>query len=230
MRDSRCGFCPNASGFAPLTIVVELNLHPMPEAKKGGLAEEKPRRRRFSILRVSLALVALYVGGYFLLMDRGTPAVSANQKTTGWTCSWSSFRWALQLNGRPVYGNWNSVFAPLDRLYFELFPSRFKLDLPTHYHSKVQKAQIVDVTKPAKLTLTTAPGPGLSVWAVQLNIRGNIDGKAELLFESHTNRIEGEFKMGRGGAYHATNFVIEYRPIRVRTGHIVIEYEFHCVH
>lgn len=205
-------------------------MHPMAEPKNGGLAKKKPKRRRFSILRVLLALVVLYVGSYFLLMDRGTPAVSDLPKTEGATCSWSSFRWARQLNSQPVYSGWNVVYSPLDRLYFEVFPSRFKLDLPTHYHSKVQKTQIVDVTKPAKMTLTVAPRANLSVRGFAINIHGSIGGRAEILFESKTSQIDGDFTMERRGQYHATNFIIEYRPISVRTGRILIEYEFQCVH
>ncbi len=186
--------------------------------------------QHFSLLRVLLALVVLYVGGYFVLMDRGTPAVADLPKIEGLTCSWSSFRWARQLSGRPVYNNWNSVFAPLDRLYFEVFPSRFKLDIPTHYHSTLQKTQIVDITKAERLTLTPAAGPNLSVYGFAMNIRGNVDGPAEILFDSRTNQCDGEITMTYDGACHATNFIIEYRPIRVRTGRILIEYEFRCVH
>ncbi len=190
----------------------------------------RAKRWMFSVLRIFLALVVLYFGGYILLIDRGTPSVSDNNKTKGWTCSWSSFRWAQQLNGQPVYGNWNIVFAPLDRLYFEVFPSRHKLDLPTHYHGKRQKTQITDVTKPTKLILTSAYGSNLSVRGLALSIHARIDGQAELVIASHTNLIDGELKIERYGAYHSTNCAIEYRPIRVRTGQISIAYEFQCVH
>jgi hypothetical protein len=193
-----------------------------------GSARPRLKHRLFSLLRVLLALVVLYLGGYFVLMDRGTPAVWAGPKGEGMSCSWSSFRWARKLNGRPVYNDWNFMFAPLDRLYFEVFPSRFKLDMPTHYHSKRQKIQITDVTK--AVTLTPASRPNLSVYGYAFNMHGNIDGLAEIVLPSTTHQFSGEFGLEGSGAYHETNFVIEYRPIKVRTGRILIEYEFKYVH
>lgn len=206
-------------------------MHPMPEPKEIAPSKGKTKWRWISLLRISLALAVLYIGGYFVLMDRGTPAVSDVPKSTGMTCSWSSFRWAQYLNGQPIYCIWNYIFAPLDRVYFEMFPSPFKLDIPTHFHSTPQKTQILDVTKPVKLTLTLpASEARLSVREFTLGIRAAIGGRAEVLYESHTWQIDGKNEMGRSGAYDATNFILEYRPINVRTGQILIEYEFRCVH
>jgi len=95
---------------------------------------------------------------------------------------------------------------------------------------KRQTTQIVDVTKPTTLTLTPAPGQGTSVHSFSLPIRGKIDGSAQFWGTGlQTNHFTGKFEMQHRGDYYATNCVIEYRPVGVRTGQISIEYEFRCV-
>jgi hypothetical protein len=95
---------------------------------------------------------------------------------------------------------------------------------------KPQVAQISDVTKPATLTLTPAPGQSTSVHAFWLRIRGKIDGSADIWgTDLQSNRFTGKFEMTRSGDYYATNCVIEYRPVGVRTGKVSIEYKFRCV-
>jgi len=95
---------------------------------------------------------------------------------------------------------------------------------------KPQSTQISDVTKPATLTLTPAPGQSTSVHAFSLRIHGKLDGSADIWgTDLRTNRFTGKFEMSRSGNYYATNCVIEYRPVGVRTGQVSIEYEFRCV-
>jgi len=94
---------------------------------------------------------------------------------------------------------------------------------------KRQATQITDVTKPATLTLTPAPGQSTYVHAFWLRIRGKTDGSAEIWgTDLKTNRYAGKFEMTRSGDYYTTNYILEYRPIGVSTGQIAIEYEFRC--
>ena len=92
---------------------------------------------------------------------------------------------------------------------------------------KPQTTQIADVTKPTTLVLTPAPGQSALVHGFSLRIRGKIDGEAKVWgTELPTNTFTGKFEMRRSGDYYASNCVIEYRPVGVRTGQISIEYEF----
>jgi hypothetical protein len=94
---------------------------------------------------------------------------------------------------------------------------------------KHQITQIPDVTKPATLTLSPAPGQSANVHSFWLHIRGKIDGTAEIWgADLQTNRFSGNFKMSRDGDFYSSNCIVEYRPIGVRTGRISIEYEFRC--
>ena len=94
---------------------------------------------------------------------------------------------------------------------------------------KPQSAQISDVTKPATLTLTPAPGQSTAVHAFSIRIRAKLDGSADIWgTDLQSNRFSGKFEITRGGDYYGTNCVIEYRPVGVRTGQISIEYEFRC--
>lgn len=93
-----------------------------------------------------------------------------------------------------------------------------------------QTTQIADVTKPATLSLSPAPRQGVSVYGLSLHISGEIEGEAEIWGdELGTNRITGKFEVKRNGDYYATNCVIEYRPIDVRAGRILIQHEFRCL-
>jgi hypothetical protein len=91
---------------------------------------KKPKAVRclFFVLRISLALVALYVGSYFILMSRNKPAVWDGGKAEGWVASLSSFRWASQWHGQSAHTDWNDLFEPLDKIYFSAFPSQVKID------------------------------------------------------------------------------------------------------
>ena len=92
--------------------------------------------------------------------------------------------------------------------------------------SRRQTVQISDVTKPAILTLGLAPGQSASVDGFSLSIRGKIDGTADIWgTELKTNYVSGKFEIRHRSEYYNTNFVINYVPVGVHTGQIVIKYE-----
>ena len=73
------------------------------------------------------ALFAVYVLGYFVLMDRHRPTSPAG----AFVRFESSFRWAPreQARARPTYQTpwgcvttWNILYQPMDRLWFQHFP------------------------------------------------------------------------------------------------------------
>jgi hypothetical protein len=86
------------------------------------------KRRGFSFWRVLVVLVVLYLGGYFVLMSRNRPAVWDGGKGEGRVAAFSSFRWASQWHGKPVYSTWNDIFKPLDKIYFSVFPSAVTME------------------------------------------------------------------------------------------------------
>ena len=89
--------------------------------------------------------------------------------------------------------------------------------------SKRQSVEISDVTKPATLTLSLAPGQSTSVDGFSLHIRGKIDGAADIWgTELKTNHVSGTFVVRYTGEYYDTNFVIGYSPTGVHVGKIVI--------
>jgi hypothetical protein len=94
---------------------------------------------------------------------------------------------------------------------------------------KRQTTQIPDVTKPATLTLTPAPGQGALVHSISVCIRGKIDGSADFFgTELGTNHVGTDFEIRQSCDYYATNYVIRYVPNGVSAGKVTIEYEFRC--
>ncbi len=79
-------------------------------------------------LRVVAVLVGLYIGGYFVLMDRHLPTSPFRAANDYFE---SSFRWtAKQRAGKstgsethfPEVTIWNVIYRPLDSVYFRVFP------------------------------------------------------------------------------------------------------------
>ena len=91
-------------------------------------------RRRFSLGRILVASLAVYLVGYFVLMSRARPAVWNMGKGESCVAAFSSFRWASQWHGKPMHCFWNRVFEPLDKIYFSLFPSTVTME--TTYHDE----------------------------------------------------------------------------------------------
>lgn len=80
-------------------------------------------RTRFC-LKTIVVLFVLYVGGYFLLMDRSRPEAFGAFKNYQ-----SSFRWASPMPDKdgsptkfPGTTVWNVIYEPMDTLYFRFFP------------------------------------------------------------------------------------------------------------
>jgi hypothetical protein len=83
-------------------------------------------RARFCLVGIPVIL-ALYVAGYFVLMDRHRPTSPAG----AFVRFESSFRWAPreQARARPTYQTpwgsvttWNILYQPMDQLWFQHFP------------------------------------------------------------------------------------------------------------
>lgn len=81
---------------------------------------------RFCLVAIPVIL-AVYVAGYFALMDRYRPTSPAG----AFVRFESSFRWAPreQARARPTYQTpwgsvttWNILYQPMDRLWFQHFP------------------------------------------------------------------------------------------------------------
>ncbi len=81
---------------------------------------------RFCLVAIPVIL-AVYVAGYFVLMDRHRPTSPAG----AFVRFESSFRWARreQARARPTYQTpwgsvttWNILYQPLDRIWFQHFP------------------------------------------------------------------------------------------------------------
>ncbi|MBI2926865.1 MAG: hypothetical protein HYY24_14305 [Verrucomicrobia bacterium] len=76
-------------------------------------------------------LLALYVGSYFTLMNRGMPAVrgrwNGGGKGENLVAARSSFRWSQHWHRWPAFSDWNVLYGPLDWVYFSVVPSRVRI-------------------------------------------------------------------------------------------------------
>ena len=90
-----------------------------------------------------------------------------------------------------------------------------------------QRVGIPDVTRPITLTLSPPPGRTRPINYLTLQIRGRINGRAEVSFnDSVTNIVGPRFTIKRTGNYGGTNCVVRYVPQRVRSGTVDIQYAF----
>jgi len=86
-------------------------------------------RSRFLGVRYAAGVVALYVVGYLVLMDKHRPTSPYPNASDYFE---SSFRWAAPGKASkdasgpntqfPTVTIWNIVYRPLDKVYFRLFP------------------------------------------------------------------------------------------------------------
>lgn len=90
-----------------------------------------------------------------------------------------------------------------------------------------QRVEIADVTKPSTLTLAPPSGRSGPLNYLTLEIRGRINGHAEVSFdESATNTVGRRFTIKRTGNYGGTNCIVRYVPRQVTSGRVTIQYAF----
>lgn len=90
-----------------------------------------------------------------------------------------------------------------------------------------QSIQIPDVTKPLTLTLAPPQGRTEPIKYLTLQIRGRINGRADVSFnDSVTNNVGLRFTIKRTGNFEGNNCVVRYIPQRVTAGKVTIQYEF----
>jgi hypothetical protein len=90
-----------------------------------------------------------------------------------------------------------------------------------------QSVDFPDVTKPITLTLAPPSDRTRPIKYLTLQIRGRINGHAELsVSESVTNSVGPRFTIKRTGNYGGSNCVVRYVPRRVTSGRVTIQYAF----
>src|ERR1043166_1800767 len=90
-----------------------------------------------------------------------------------------------------------------------------------------QRVDLADVTRPITLTLAPPPGRTKPINYLTLEIRGRLNGHAEVSFsESVTNTVGRRFTIKRTGNFGGTNCVVRYVPRQVTSGKVTIEYAF----
>jgi hypothetical protein len=90
-----------------------------------------------------------------------------------------------------------------------------------------QRVELADVTKPITFTLTPPAGRTKPVNYLTLEIRGRLNGPAEVSFsDSVTNTVGRRFTIKRTGNYGGTNCIVRYVPRRVTSGRVSIQYAF----
>ena len=90
-----------------------------------------------------------------------------------------------------------------------------------------QSIDIADVTKPTTLILAPMPGKSGPISYLTLQIRGRINGRAEVSFaEAVTNKVGSRFTIKRTGNYEGTNCIVRYIPRQVTSGTVTIQYAF----
>ena len=91
---------------------------------------------------------------------------------------------------------------------------------------KRQTVEVADVTKASVVTLTAPPDRPL-VHGISLRFRGHLDGVATVSGTNvQTQRLTGDFDVSTGGDWYSTNCVLHYSPESVRSGTVIIDYEF----
>jgi len=90
-----------------------------------------------------------------------------------------------------------------------------------------QRVDVADVTKPITLTLTPPAGRTKPINYLTLEIRGRLNGPAEVSFgDSVTNKVGRRFTIKRTGNYGGTNCIVRYIPRQVTSGRVSIQYAF----
>jgi len=90
-----------------------------------------------------------------------------------------------------------------------------------------QRVELADVTRPITLTLTPPPGWTKPINYLSLEIRGHLNGHAEVsISEAVTNTVGRRFTIKRTGNYGGTNCIVRYVPRQVSSGKVTIQYAF----
>ena len=90
-----------------------------------------------------------------------------------------------------------------------------------------QRIDLADVSRPITLTLTPPAGRTKPINYLTLEIRGRLNGPAEVSFsDSVTNTVGRRFTIKRTGNYGGTNCIVRYVPRRVTSGRVSIQYAF----
>jgi hypothetical protein len=93
--------------------------------------------------------------------------------------------------------------------------------------SPCQRVDLADVTRPVTLTLAPPPGRTKPINYLTLEIRGRLNGRAEVFFsESVTNTVGRRFTIKRTGNYGGTNCIVRYVPRQVTSGRVTVQYAF----
>ena len=91
---------------------------------------------------------------------------------------------------------------------------------------KRQTVQVADATKASDVTLTS-PADRPLVHGISLRFHGHLDGVATVSGTNvQTQRLTGDFDVKTGGDWYSTNCVLHYSPESVRSGTVIIDYEF----
>ncbi len=95
--------------------------------------------------------------------------------------------------------------------------------------SHKQTVQVSDVSKPESLILK--PGRGQSathITGISLRFHGQIEGEATITGTNVlTQKLTGAFDLKTGGDWYTDSCQLHYTPTNVRSGRVIIEYEFH---
>lgn len=93
-----------------------------------------------------------------------------------------------------------------------------------------REAQIADVRKEEVIVLRSDPDRG-PVHGISIRGRGSLEGEAQISLMLNgapykTEKLIGKVNFSWGGDWYSDTAEIRYEPIRVKSGQLVIEYEF----
>jgi hypothetical protein len=92
-----------------------------------------------------------------------------------------------------------------------------------------QTAQVSDVTKPETIVLKPSPTQvATNMTRINLRFHGKLDGDATITWKHHDPvSLTGEFDAKTGGSDFSGSCQLDYFPGSVRSGMVIIEYEFY---
>ena len=95
--------------------------------------------------------------------------------------------------------------------------------------SHKQTAQVSDVTKPETIVLKPSPSQvATNMTGINLRFHGQLDGDATITWKPHDpKRLTGVFDVKTGGSNFSGSAQLDYSPGSVRSGKVIIEYEFY---
>ena len=92
-----------------------------------------------------------------------------------------------------------------------------------------QTARVSDVTKPQTIILKPSPSQiATNMTGINLRFHGQLDGDATITWKPHDPvRLTGEFDVKSGGSDFSGGAQLDYSLGSVRSGKVIIEYEFY---